>query len=63
MEKFSTIYARAVKRKGSEAILQSLLVAPKTYQELIKIDSSRLLAERSKKVFQSGFVWRVVVQQ
>jgi len=63
MEKFSTIYARAVKRKGSEAMLQSLLVAPKTYQELIKTDSSRVLAEMSKKVFQSGFVWRVVRQK
>lgn len=63
MEKFSAIYARAVKRKGSEAMLQSLLTAPKTHRQLVNTDSSRVLAEMTKKVFQSGFVWRVVRQK
>jgi 3-methyladenine DNA glycosylase Tag len=63
MEKFSAIYARAVKRKGSEAMLQSLLTAPNTHRQLVNTDSSRVLAEMTKKVFQSGFVWRVVRQK
>jgi 3-methyladenine DNA glycosylase Tag len=63
MEKFSAIYARAEKRKGSEAMLQSLLTAPKTHRQLVNTDSSRVLAEMTKKVFQSGFVWRVVRQK
>lgn len=60
MEKFHTIYRRAAQRKGSEAMLQHLLSQPKTRSELIATSSSQVLSEMSKKVFQSGFVWRVV---
>ena len=60
MEKFHTIYRRAAQRKGSEAMLQHLLSQPKTHSELIATTSSEVLSEMSKKVFQSGFVWRVV---
>ncbi len=63
MEKFQAIYDRAVKRKGSEAMLKALLHKPKSHAQLLQIDSSRVLAEMTKKVFQSGFVWRVVRQK
>lgn len=63
MEKFDAIYARAAKRKGGEKRLETLLSKPKTYEELCELPDDRVLAEATKKVFQSGFVWRVVRQK
>ena len=63
MEKFQAIYTRAAKRKGGEKQLERLLVKPKTNNELKNIKNDRVLAEFTKKVFQSGFVWRVVRQK
>ncbi len=63
MEKFDTIYRRAAKRKGGEKVLRRMLSKPKTTNELSQIENSRVLAEFTKKVFQSGFVWRVVRQK
>ena len=63
MEKFEVIFNRAAKRKGSQKKLQQLLSKPKTKRELCKIEDSQVLAELTKKVFQSGFVWRVVRQK
>ena len=63
VEKFSTIYARAAKRKGSEAKLESMLSHPLNNADVGKIGDDRFLAEFTKKVFQSGFVWRVVRQK
>ncbi|MEN8770071.1 MAG: DNA-3-methyladenine glycosylase I [Glaciecola sp.] len=60
MEKFHTIYSRAAQRKGSEAMLTLLLSQPKSHRQLAETPSSEILSEMSKKVFQSGFVWRVV---
>ena len=60
MEKFHTIYSRAAQRKGSEAMLTLLLSQPKSHRQLVETPSSEILSEMSKKVFQSGFVWRVV---
>lgn len=62
-EKFSRIYERAAKRKGSHAKLQSMLTSPLPLAELKMIGDDRYLAEFTKKVFQSGFVWRVVRQK
>ncbi|WP_068547383.1 DNA-3-methyladenine glycosylase I [Thalassotalea crassostreae] len=64
MEKISSIYQRALERKGGEQNLQPLL-APyaslaNSNSELAMLGSDRYLAEFTKKVFQSGFVWRVV---
>lgn len=59
-EKFAVIYARASKRKGGEAALEALLGNPLPADEFAKIGDDRFLAEFTKKVFQSGFVWRVV---
>ena len=63
MEKFQAIYTRAAKRKGGEKQLERLLVKPKTNNELKNIKNDRVLAEFTKNVFQSGFVWRVVRQK
>lgn len=59
-EKFAAIYARASKRKGGEAALEALLGNPLPADEVAKIGDDQFLAEFTKKVFQSGFVWRVV---
>ena len=63
LEKFDAIYQRACKRKGGAAILEATLHEPLLPQEIAKIDDARFLAEFTKKVFQSGFVWRVVVNK
>jgi len=59
-ETFEQIYQRACKRKGGEAELQKLLKKPKSNKELTKLGDDRYLAEFTKKIFQSGFVWKVV---
>ncbi len=59
-EPFTYIYERASKRKGSNAELESLVSKPLSDQDLLCIPDDRWLAEFTKKVFQSGFVWRVV---
>ncbi|WP_340678577.1 DNA-3-methyladenine glycosylase I [Paraglaciecola sp.] len=60
VEKFQAIYQRACERKGGPAVLESLLSQPLTNAQVAEICDDRFLAEFSKKVFQSGFVWRVV---
>ncbi|MGK0267419.1 MAG: 3-methyladenine DNA glycosylase Tag [Paraglaciecola sp.] len=60
LEKFSAIYQRACERKGGPQVLAASLDKPLSNTLLSKIGDDRFLAEFSKKVFQSGFVWRVV---
>lgn len=60
MELFRDIFRRACERKGGVAALEYLLDKPKSAKQLKALDDSRYLSELSKKVFQSGFVWRVV---
>jgi 3-methyladenine DNA glycosylase Tag len=50
-------------RKGSKAMVESLLTKPLSKKALQEIGDDRFLAEFTKKVFQSGFVWRVVRQK
>jgi len=63
VEKFDSICQRACDRKGGMPQLETLLGKPKTRAQLTDVDDSRFLSEFSKKVFQSGFVWRVVEQK
>jgi len=63
MELFEQIYQRAAERKGSEQALEALLPNALSKQELSNLDDSRYLAQFSKSIFQSGFVWRVVEQK
>ena len=60
MEKFQLIYERAVKRKGGTKQLESLMPESLSSKALIALPDSEYLAAMSKKIFQSGFVWRVV---
>jgi 3-methyladenine DNA glycosylase Tag len=62
-EKFARIYTRAAKRKGSDLKLESMLSLPLSTTDIEKVGDDRFLAEFTKKVFQSGFVWRVVRQK
>lgn len=60
LERFDAIYQRASERKGGDAALASLLGKPLDSAELAQVGDDRFLAEFTKKIFQSGFVWRVV---
>jgi 3-methyladenine DNA glycosylase Tag len=60
LETFQRIYQRACERKGGPQALAATLDKPLPTTELSQIGDDRFLAEFSKKVFQSGFVWRVV---
>ena len=62
-ERYQDIYHRACDRKGGEAALESLLEQPASRSELAQLGDDRYLAELTRKVFQSGFVWRVVDQK
>ncbi|MGF1718644.1 DNA-3-methyladenine glycosylase I [Vibrio kyushuensis] len=59
-EPFDDIYYRASQRKGGEAALESLLVEPMSNSQLATISDDRFLAQFTKSIFQSGFVWRVI---
>jgi|TARA_B110000908_G_scaffold22895_1_gene25966 3-methyladenine DNA glycosylase Tag len=57
---YNSIYDTACLRKGSARQVEALLDKPKPQRALKNIPDATYLAELSKKVFQSGFVWRVV---
>jgi 3-methyladenine DNA glycosylase Tag len=60
LEKFDSLYQRAAERKGGVAIL-NLLLGENQQDELVsELGDDRILSAFSKKVFQSGFIWRVV---
>lgn len=60
LEPFDAIYHRACERKGGESVLNSLIAAPLGNKELNNISDDRFLSAFTMKIFQSGFVWRVV---
>ncbi|WNO60229.1 DNA-3-methyladenine glycosylase I [Rheinheimera sp. MMS21-TC3] len=62
-ESFNHIYQRACERKGGVAALAALLSLPAAAADIKAIPDNICLAELTKKVFQSGFVWRVVKQK
>ena len=57
---YSYLYDHACERKGGEKALKALLPKTKSTAHLKKLGSDRYLAEFTRKIFQSGFVWRVV---
>lgn len=63
VETFSAILQRAEARKGGPAALAALVSKPLPVATLAAVADNILLAELTKKVFQSGFVWRVVRQK
>jgi 3-methyladenine DNA glycosylase Tag len=60
MTPFKTIHARAAKRKGGDKALTSLLPKVPSEKALAKLSDDRVLAEMSKRIFCSGFVWSVI---
>lgn len=62
-EHFSQIIERAAARKGGLSALKALTGRPLNTAALQAYSSADWLAAFSKKVFQSGFVWRVVEQK
>ena len=62
-ESFKQIYARACERKGGPENIEGLLGKPFTAKQLEAVPNDRFLAAMTKKVFQSGFVWRVIEQK
>ncbi len=60
---FDALYEHACERKGGEKALERLLTKPRSRRYLTGLGDDRYLAEFCKKIFQSGFVWRVVEQK
>lgn len=60
MDGFAAIYRRAVERKGGESALEDLLPTCRTAAELAAIPDDRYLSDMTKRIFQAGFVWRIV---
>ena len=60
MISFQTIRARAEKRKGGVEALARLLPPKPDPKALRKLQSDRVLAEMTKRVFSSGFAWSVI---
>ena len=57
---FKAIRARAVKRKGGEAALASLLPKVPSQKGLARLTDDRVLSEMAKRIFSAGFVWNVI---
>lgn len=62
-ESFAAIYARAAERKGGENGLEAIVSQPLPQAAVTTLKDDRVLSAFTKKVFQSGFVWRVIEQK
>lgn len=60
MQPFANIFDRAAAIKGGVKALEALLSQPATAKELVALPDDRYLAEMTKNVFRSGFVWQIV---
>ena len=60
VETFAEIYQRAAARKGGKQALETLLAPVKGQSDLSKISDADVLAEMTKCVFRSGFVWKII---
>ena len=60
MEPFCTIFERAAKRKGGTAALEELLPQHSSKRKLSKVADAAVLAQMTKCVFRSGFVWKII---
>jgi 3-methyladenine DNA glycosylase Tag len=63
MTPFKTIRLRAEKRKGGKASLDAMLPSVPGPEALSHLGDDRVLAEMTKRIFCSGFVWRVIEQK
>lgn len=60
MDSFDSIFQRAAERKGGPAALEEMLPAPASDAALRKRPDDRYLAEMTKCIFRSGFVWQII---
>jgi 3-methyladenine DNA glycosylase Tag len=60
MDSFDSIFQRAAKRKGGEAALEEILPKAASNRTLKARPDSFYLAEMTKCVFRSGFVWQII---
>ena len=60
VETFAKIYKRAAARKGGEKALELMLRPVQESTHLTKISDADVLAEMTKCVFRSGFVWKII---
>ena len=58
--KFTSIRARAEKRKGGPKELERLLPRQPDRKALARLRDDRVLAEMAKRVFSAGFAWSVI---
>lgn len=63
MADFKAIRARAAKRKGGEAVLQSLLGDAPDNAVVARLSDDRILSTMAERVFSAGFVWSVIRQK
>jgi 3-methyladenine DNA glycosylase Tag len=63
MADFGKIRARAAKRKGGDAVLESLLGSKPDNQAIAAVPDHRILSTMAERVFAAGFVWRVIEQK
>lgn len=63
MASFAAIRKRAEARKGGPAALAALLPAVPDQAAVATLGDDRVLAEMTKRIFCSGFVWRVIEQK
>jgi len=60
MESFDSIFQRAAERKGGAAELELLLPENVEPEELLSRPDDCYLAEMTRCVFRSGFVWKII---
>jgi 3-methyladenine DNA glycosylase Tag len=60
LQKFAAIFKRAAQRKGGVDALEALLPKAKSPAQLKRLSDDRYLAEMTKCVFRSGFVWQII---
>jgi len=63
MTSFKTVRKRAEERKGGAKALRALLPDVPGNDALAEVGDDRILAEMAKRIFCSGFVWRVIDQK
>lgn len=57
---FAEIEARAWEKHGGREAVEAMLPQPKSSSELAAVPIDRYLAEMARRIFCSGFVWKVV---
>ena len=60
MDSFASIFQHAAERKGGSVQLEALLGTPADAATLTAFADDRYLAEMTKSVFRSGFVWKII---